>query len=422
MKCHFTNFVTALSLFVLPALMSITGLVRGSDNPPLATTRPTIDAATLHHKVLCGYQGWFRCPGDGTNEGWKHWSRRRETIMPKSLTFEMWPDMTEYTDDEKYAAPGFTYPDGKSAYLFSSANRKTVERHFKWMQEYGIDGAFVQRFLADLGNPSSDRVLENVRAAAANTGRVYAVCYDLSGTSKETVYDKLVADWKRLVDEKQITQDERYLHHNGKPVLFVWGFYSERFDAAMAHRIIDFFKTDPKYGVTLVGGCQWYWKNEKDAEWARAFRRFDVISPWNVGNTTKIDGRKEAATGYWKDDLAEAKRAGVLYLPVIYPGFGWTNLKGKGPAAATIPRLGGEFFSRQFNTAADLGMDMAYVAMFDEVDEGTAIFKVSNSPPLEANFATYEGLPSDRYLHLTGEGAKVIRGERKTMPEIQIEP
>src|SRR5665213_2487250 len=113
MKCHFTNFVTALSLFVLPALMSITGLVRGSDNPPLATTRPTIDAATLHHKVLCGYQGWFRCPGDGTNEGWKHWSRRRETIMPKSLTFEMWPDMTEYTDDEKYAAPGLTYPDGK---------------------------------------------------------------------------------------------------------------------------------------------------------------------------------------------------------------------------------------------------------------------------------------------------------------------
>ena len=112
----------------------------------------------------------------------------------------------------------------------------------------------------------------------------------------------------------------------------------------------------------------------------------------------------------------------MSYLPVIYPGFGWTNLKGKSTAGATIPRLGGEFFCRQFNTAADLGMDMAYVAMFDEVDEGTAIFKVSNSPPSQANFATYEGLPSDWYLHLTGEGAKVIRGEVKGMPMVQIKP
>jgi len=70
----------------------------------------------------------------------------------------------------------------------------------------------------------------------------------------------------------------------------------------------------------------------------------------------------------------------MAFLPVIYPGFSWTNLKGKGAAGATIPRLGGEFFWRQFVTAADLGIDMAYVAMFDEVDEGTAIFKVSNNP------------------------------------------
>ena len=25
----------------------------------------TVDATTLHKKVLCGYQGWFSCPGDG---------------------------------------------------------------------------------------------------------------------------------------------------------------------------------------------------------------------------------------------------------------------------------------------------------------------------------------------------------------------
>jgi hypothetical protein len=114
---------------------------------------------------------------------------------------------------------------------------------------------------------------------------------------------------------------------------------------------------------------------EKDVEWAKAFRRFDVISPWNVGNVMEVKGEKYAATGPWKEDLAEAERTGMAYLPVLYPGFGWTNRKGRGAAGATIPRLGGAFYGRQFATAADLGVEMAYVAMFDEVDEATAIFK-----------------------------------------------
>ena len=110
------------------------------------------------------------------------------------------------------------------------------------------------------------------------------------------------------------------------------------------------------------------------------------------------------------------------YLPVIYPGFGWTNLKGQRSAGAAIPRLGGEFFWRQFTTAADLGIDMAYVAMFDEVDEGTAILKVTNNPPTQAHFQTLENLPSDWYLRLTAEGSRVIRGERKSQKELPIKP
>jgi hypothetical protein len=385
-------------------------------------TPPVIDAASLRHKVLCGYQGWFRCPGDPAGEGWQHWSRDPSKITPDTLTFEMWPDTSEYAADEKYTAPSFSHPDGKPAYLFSSAHPKTVERHFQWMEQYGIDGVFVQRFLVNLGTPSLDRVLGHVRASAARTGRVYAVCYDLTGAPKGRLYDLLVGDWKRLVDEMKITQDERYLHQSGKPVLFVWGFYSDRFGPALAHRIIDFFKTDKRYGVTLIGGCPWQWRDEKDVEWAKAFRRFDVISPWNVGNVTEAAGQQQAATDHWKDDRAEAERVGMAYLPVIYPGFGWTNLKGKGAARAAIPRLSGAFYWRQFVVAADLGIDMAYVAMFDEVDEATAIFKVSNTPPTQARFTTYDGLPADWYLRLTGEGSKVIRGERKSQATLPIRP
>ena len=54
-----------------------------------------------------------------------------------------------------------------------------------------------------------------------------------------------------------------------------------------------------------------------------------------------------------------------------------------------------------------------YVAMFDEVDEGTAIFKCANDVPTgeQSKFVTFEGLPNDFYLKLVGKGAKLIRGD-----------
>ena len=407
--------------FLFAALVAC-GVSTAAEPDKKPESKPAIDATTLHRKVICGYQGWFRCPGDPAGEGWRHWSRRGDSLTPRSATFEMWPDMSEYSAGEKYAAGDFRDADGQPAMLFSSANPQTVARHFAWMEQYGIDGVFLQRFLVNADNPSFDKVLAHVRASAAASGRCYAMCYDLTDYPADKLLATLVRDWKRLVDDLKITQDKQYLHHNGKPVLFVWGFYSDRFQPELAHQMIDALKTDADHAVTLIGGCQWYWAGEKNAEWARAFRRFDVISAWNIGNTSLEEGRKQASTGYWKDDLAEAKRAGMEYLPVIYPGFGWTNLKGQAARANTIDRLGGEFFWRQFSTAADLGIQMAYVAMFDEVDEATAIFKVSNHPPTQAQFSTYDGLPADWYLRLTGEGSRLIRGERANQLAIPIMP
>jgi hypothetical protein len=33
-----------------------------------------VDTSTLIGKVVCGYQGWFRCEGDGSNNGWHHYA------------------------------------------------------------------------------------------------------------------------------------------------------------------------------------------------------------------------------------------------------------------------------------------------------------------------------------------------------------
>ena len=51
--------------------------------------------------------------------------------------------------------------------------------------------------------------------------------------------------------------------------------------------------------------------------------------------------------------------------------------------------------------------------MFDEVDEGTAIFKIRDDVPEAGNckFLTNEGMGSDYYLYLSGEIGKALRGE-----------
>jgi len=412
--------------YVAPTVL--TGLAGGALLLVPAKCPAAVDATTLHKKVLVGYQGWFRAAGDGDTR-WDHWNRDwfapPRTNRLDWLTFDLWPDTSDYPD--KYPVAGFTGPGGAPAHLFSSQDRSTVDLHFDWMREYGIDGAVVQRFVSQIPPDNvqgwKSNVLRHVRAAANRTGRVFMIEYDMSGASTNTLFGQLTNDWTYLADQQHLTQDPRYLHHNGKPVLMIFGFYPERFaGTALPRQIIAWFKTNGTQSVTLIGSGWWDWRAGASGDWAKVYRSFDGYCPWNTGNYYHAGTNKFASTAYWAQDLAAATNAGMFYLPQVYPGFSWDNLQRLPPGVSNIPRLGGDFLWRQFNAVADLGVGMCYVGMFDEVDEGTAIFKVSNSPPAPGHFVTYEGLPADWYLRLTGEGAKVIRGERPNRRSIPISP
>jgi hypothetical protein len=381
----------------------------------------TVDRTTLHKKVLCGYQGWFRCPGDGLNS-WFHWSSSQTQITTNTLTFEMWPDMTDYSN--RYAAPGFTLPGGAQAYLFSPQDAQTVDTHFNWMEDYGIDGVVVQRFVSDLASrPWMTNVLNHVRAAANRTGRTFCLEYDMSGANTSTLFSQLTNDWRTLVVGQHLTQDPRYLFHNGKPVLFIFGFFTDRFaDASLPQQIVWWFKTNSIQSVALIGSGEWWWRSETDPGWSSLFRSFDGYEPWNTGNYTVVGTDKYATTSYWADDLQAATAAGMMWIPEIYPGFSWNNLQKLAPGTSKIDRLGGNCLWQQFYAVKNLGLDWAFVGMFDEVDEGTAIFKVSNTPPTQGYFVTYDGYPTDWYLRLTAEGSKVLSGERPNTPTIPISP
>jgi hypothetical protein len=392
-----------------------------------------VDANGLRGKIMCGYQAWFRCPGDAANMGWIHWSRNFNRIAPETLTIDLWPDMADYGDDERYPAPGFAHPDGTPAALFSPENPRTVLRHFEWMRNYGIDGAWLQHFVVDLpGGPaanrfeSRNRVLKHVQSAAKETGRVWAITFDIAGTPHDRIFDVLTTEWRRMVDN-QITTDPRYLHQGGRPVVQIYGFYhnnpGNRMTAALGNRLIDFFQTPGPYAAHLFAGGDWNWRGNADPDWQAMLARIDAYAPWNVGNYS-IDsaGIKHATTNFWAADQAHCDRRGALWVPVIYPGFSWNNLQRNQPGQTVLPRRGGEFYWEQFYELARLKVDSVYIAMFDEVDEGTAIFKVTSQPPTQARFADYDGRPSDWYLRLTQEGIKMLRGQRPLSRDIPIKP
>ncbi len=112
--------------------------------PFQGTSAKGVDCSTLNGKVMCGYQGWHAAEGDGCGRGWYHWTGRNG-FKPGSTNVDLWPDVSELGPEERYAT-AFKTADGKAAEVYSAFNAKTVIRHFQWMQEYGIDGVFVQRF------------------------------------------------------------------------------------------------------------------------------------------------------------------------------------------------------------------------------------------------------------------------------------
>jgi hypothetical protein len=393
-----------------------------TNNAKFFRLNQTVDATTLHKKVLCGYQGWFRCPGDG-GTAWFHWSSKQTTITTNTLSFDSWPYMSEYTN--QYPAPGFTNSDGTLAYLYSPQDQQTVDVQFNWMQDYGIDGVVVQRFVTAIATqPGMSNVLNNVREAANRTGRVFALEYDMTGANTNTLFSQLTNDWTYLVNSQKITQDPRYLCQNGKPLLMIFGFYPDRYtnNAALPQQIIAWFKTNTVQSVFLIGSGEWEWRTDTTVGWSNIFRSLDGYSPWNTGNYTTVGTNRYATTNYWAADLAEANRVGMLYLSQVYPGFSWDNLMGYPPGTSKIDRLGGNFLWQQFYAVARLGIDMAFVGMFDEVNEGTEIFKVSNTPPTQGYFVTYDGMPVDWYLRLTAEGSKVVSGEIPNTATIPISP
>ncbi len=375
----------------------------------------------LAGRVMCGYQGWFATPGDGTGLDWFHYGKGGR-FAPGSSNVEYWPDVRELGPDERVPTD-FRLEDGRTAEVYSAANPKTVMRHFEWMREAGIDGVFLQRFSTDVRDPRGrafrDRVLANVRAGAEANGRLFALMFDLSGLGKgETA--GVLEDWKAI--RKAATESPRYLRQNGRPVVALWGigFNDHRkYTPEECGALIDALHRD---GATVMLGVPTYWRaGDRDAlpGMEALYAKADVLSPWTVGRYGTDEAARRYADETLKGDLAWAAARKQILMPVAFPGFSWHNMNPASPIDQ-IPRRKGAFLRAQFDAVRAAGATCAYVAMFDEMDEGTAIFKVSPHPP--AGFLDTEGLPSDFYLRLVGDETKKFRVEHRSSSSLTQAP
>ena len=411
-------------------------------------TPENIMFSTIKGRVMCGYQGWFTAQGDESDSrGWTHWTANGiGKFEPGYTCVEYWPDVSEY---EKTYETQFKHPDGRTARVFSSADKSTADIHFKWMKEYGIGGAIIQRFKSTVEACASGRdlhsldVLANCIEASKKYGIAIMVEYDLSGLASDSDLDMLIRDWDMLNEKFHLTDPNvcpTYLWEKGKPMLGFFGVGLNKGDSTADQYLYLFDNMKGRDGVkgrlSYFAGTGYTWLSSGGSakpfiEWEEVYKRCAVISPWAVGSFSSVDAIESRMAQVAKD-ITWCQRQNVVYAPVAYPGFSWRNTQTKWKNNGTafdwdpknyydmIPRERGMFLWKLLARYRELGAEAAFVAMFDEIDEGTAIFKCvkTSDTPINTNQYFPEGkfigydddLDPAFYMKLVGEAGKWYAG------------
>ncbi len=397
-------------LFILTVLISNIIYAQSLEISP-------VDNSSYTGKAMFGYQGWFGHPDDKSpRPNYWHWGNMDEIGMGP-LEVEMYPDLRELCPDEKYQT-AYTLPNGDNARVFSSGNKQTVIRHMKWVRDYNTDGVFLQRFISEYNDKVVMAFRDSTTVAVIQGcemyGRVFTIMYDGIANRVEDIK----TDWMHLVDDVGILSSDRYLQHEGRPLVSLWG-YTVRDDATVdqLEELIDWFHNtaDSNYQASIKLGLNDNWFN-KDQRWKDAFSNVEVISPWSVGRYKY----ESEYNNYVNNQLIPGRdwcnNKGILFVPVLFPGFSWYNLK-EGKPQNQIPRKGGDFFWMQAYGAVNMGLKSMYFAMLDEVDEATAFFKTaenSEQAPAQEYWLNLDAdgydLPSDWFLRCAGKAAETLRG------------
>jgi hypothetical protein len=408
-------------------------LTPGTPAPHAAFAK--VDASSIENKVIVGYQGWFNTPKDGSPIGkWQHWVGSG-IPSPGHLTFEMYPDLRDYPASALYPTGFALLGNGDKAELYSGYSADVLKLHFRWMAEYGIDGAALQRFGSSLKSASlkqnRDSVAVKMKGAAEQYGRMFYIMYDTADMQEDTFVQTIERDWKEtIVNGVRLTSSTQYARQDGKPVVNLYGLgYDSANRPGTKEHALELIRWFQAQGCYVIGGVPTYWregKNGAKADFDEVYQAFDMIMPWTVGRFSQLN----MVDAYYEQTLLEdqqyLQQHGIAYQPVIHAGFAWSNKKPGSPRNSE-PRRAGELLWRQAYNVRQAGIPGAYIAMFDEFDEGTAIAKAaadSSMIPTDQYFLTLSAdgvyVSSDFYLRLAGRATSMIEGKLAPTPKVPI--
>lgn len=379
----------------------------------------SVDASTIRNKVLAGYQGWA-----GARGTWDHWSADGNAPSPASNNahFEMVPEISEYPSSSLTPNTGYRYiGNGDVVKLYENAADGVVDLHFQWMKTYGLDGVLVQRFISECTTPGPaltqrNKILAQVDAASAKHGRTYAMMWDMSGGSPTWDTD-IANDYNTYV--KNYTSHPHYLKEKGKPVVCIFGIGLGDHIQATPSNSLSMIRWLQGQGLYVIGSGPYYWRtgrHDAASGFDKVHAAFDAIMPWSVGRYRTVSDFQKLLPQIEGDAKLTSSR-GQDYAPIAYPGYSYRQ----NHMFNWIKRNGGQFFKAQTDAflklQGGLGASFYYIAMFDEVQEGTAIYKFAANESESAagsHFVTasIDGVncPGDLYLTMAGQYASAAKG------------
>ncbi len=418
------------------------------------------------------YQKWFHWGTSGSNPNDLRDEPFFENGNRKGVTFDLYPDITDYVKN------GASLHDSglgshelsesvngnitSNAELFSSADHIITNTHLGWMQDNNIDVVAIQRFANEIAHNDPNlnsskkahrnQVLNNFKNSASTYGRKFYVMYDISGledmedSNNQPLYNDsnwvnvIKHDWDNVINvNNTLTNSSGYAKEivkrsvgagTSKPVICLWGFgeVGRIGNSASYKNLIKFFK-DRGYYVVLGVYKKFY---QEQSNLFSAFKKADMISPWYVGSFGWGSNGTDVNNFYtntvrpqmnWCNQTAN----NLDFMPVLWAGFSWYNLKGTD--FKKHERREGNLLWRQFYNAKNQFEDFSniknnppiYIAMFDEVDEGTAIMKAANKDAMIPNnnstslnnglkFLKYENVSPDFYMRVVKDGRDMMNG------------
>jgi hypothetical protein len=287
------------------------------------------------------------------------------------VQIDMFPAVEQYPAECLFTT-NFILPDGSHANLFESNCTGIVDTHFRWMQENSIDGILVQRFYNDINDASFKQLLGQIQTAAETYGRSFAVEYDLSQVESSSFADvvpNLLNDYTTVV--APLMSSPAYLHHQGRPVLELWGLGINKPQIAAADCSSMFHALrSASPNPYVIMGVEQAWRSEAQSnpDYYAVYVQADVIQPWTVGayDNTNYQGYY---TGTSVPDKALTDQLGINYSPVIWPGGSDRNRQGN-PSIPFGNRFNGTFYEAQLTNVLAQRPMFIFGAMFDEFPEG----------------------------------------------------